>query len=93
MAQMTAHAKRMFGDALDQIQSTFAKQDTSNFSSTFLRDVYDAAVEIDNKLATKGRVRNLLRLRPFFDGVERYSKAMDPLCNGTPFLPWIWVLF
>ncbi|KAJ4303250.1 hypothetical protein N0V90_002143 [Kalmusia sp. IMI 367209] len=30
------------------------------------------------------------RLKPLFDGMEHYAKVVDILCNGTPFLPWIW---
>ena len=31
------------------------------------------------------------RLQPFFDGLDRYSKVIEILCNGTPYLSYIWV--
>lgn len=30
------------------------------------------------------------RLAPLFNGLEHYSRVVDILCNGTPFLSWIW---
>jgi hypothetical protein len=30
------------------------------------------------------------RLTPLLNGLEHYAKVIDVLCNGTPFLPWIW---
>ncbi|KAL1798027.1 hypothetical protein ACET3X_004633 [Alternaria dauci] len=31
------------------------------------------------------------RLEPFLNGLEAYSKVIEVLCNGTPFLSWIWL--
>lgn len=30
------------------------------------------------------------RLEPLFKGLENYAKVVDVLCNGTPYLAWIW---
>lgn len=30
------------------------------------------------------------RLRPLFTALEHYSQVIGTLCNGTPYLPWIW---
>ncbi|OBR07060.1 NACHT domain-containing protein [Colletotrichum higginsianum IMI 349063] len=30
------------------------------------------------------------RLTPLLNGIEHYSKVMEILCNGTPFLSWVW---
>ncbi|KAI1634576.1 hypothetical protein F4809DRAFT_506210 [Biscogniauxia mediterranea] len=30
------------------------------------------------------------RLGPLFKGLEHYAKVVDVLCNGTPYLAWIW---
>lgn len=27
---------------------------------------------------------------PFLRGMEHYSKVVEMLCNGTPYLAWIW---
>ncbi|KAI8722914.1 NACHT domain-containing protein [Fusarium sp. LHS14.1] len=30
------------------------------------------------------------RLEPLFTGLGYYSKTIEVLCNGTPYMPWIW---
>ncbi|UNI24017.1 hypothetical protein JDV02_009797 [Purpureocillium takamizusanense] len=30
------------------------------------------------------------RLEPLFKGLQYYSQSIEVVCNGTPFLPWIW---
>ena len=55
-----------------------------------LKQVEDAALEIENQLAARQSLRNMRRLVPLFKGLEHYSRVVDILCNGTPFLPWIW---
>ena len=79
------------GEAFDETKSVFNANLARSFLSTDIRDVYEASLQIEKQLASKQRVCNMRRLRPFFEGIERYSKAIEPLCNGTPFLPWIWV--
>ncbi|KAK5004662.1 hypothetical protein LTR28_008621, partial [Elasticomyces elasticus] len=81
----------------DQIEQAFSrfKQTVSpsharNFSSTELKDVWDAALEVEQKLAAQQKNRNLTRIQPLLNGIEHYSKAVEVLCNGTPYLPWIW---
>ncbi|EUC41875.1 hypothetical protein COCMIDRAFT_57997, partial [Bipolaris oryzae ATCC 44560] len=32
----------------------------------------------------------MARLDPFLRGMEHYSKVVEVLCNGTPYLAWIW---
>ncbi|KAI4143788.1 MAG: hypothetical protein LQ340_006869, partial [Diploschistes diacapsis] len=90
MTTVSAHATSVLGDAFEEISSVIKANEAAGFSSTSLLNTYEVALAIDEKLATKGRIRNMIRLRAFFDGIERYAKAMEPLCNGTPFLPWIW---
>lgn len=93
MVMITARARRVFRDAFDDISSDFEPNETASFARITLKDVCEASVKIEEKLAAKRRIRNMRRLKPFFEGIERYSKAIEPLCNGTPFLPWIWVSF
>ncbi|KKY13857.1 putative nacht domain protein [Diplodia seriata] len=30
------------------------------------------------------------RVESLLNGIEHYSKVLEVLCNGTPYLPWIW---
>ena len=89
---VSADARRVLGQAFDEAKTAFSPEHSEGFSSVDLQDVYKASLRIDDELASKRRIRNLRRLRPFFEGLERYSKVIEPLRNGTPFLPWIWVL-
>lgn len=53
--------------------------------------VKDAIRQIEQQLAAEQKLRNFDRLVPFLDAIETYSKALEVACNGTPYLPWIWV--
>jgi len=79
---------------IDQAFTTFymgvSKDDARLFDCTQLKDVRDAALDIQKRLAAKQSSRNLRRLQPLLDGITHYSGAVEVLCNGTPYLPWIW---
>ncbi|KAM0437530.1 hypothetical protein ACHAPT_001894 [Fusarium lateritium] len=53
-------------------------------------DVRHAIRGIEEHLAARQSLRNLDRLTPFLDAIDRLSKPIDVLCNGTPFLPYVW---
>ncbi|KAF2458815.1 hypothetical protein BDY21DRAFT_212358 [Lineolata rhizophorae] len=83
----------LFKDAFDKLEGTIrAKEpnDCKDFKSTTLRDVHDAARKIERELGARQSLRNMRRIQPFLDGLEQYSKAIEVLCNGTDYLPWIW---
>ena len=61
-----------------------------NFHSMTIQDVRTAAKQIEQELGARQCLRNMRRIEPFFAGLEKYSKAVDVLCNGMPYLPWIW---
>ena len=90
MAVASANARRIFGTAYEDTQTLFRSEDTREFLTLSIRDIYEECLRIDDKLALNKRIRNMRRVRPFLEGIERYSKVIEPLCNGTPFLPWIW---
>ena len=88
----------MANAALSVVEESFRRfkhsvyaSDVYEFSRTDLREVRDAAREIEKQLAAKGENRALRRLEPFLTGLGHYSEAMSVLCNGTPYLPWVWV--
>jgi hypothetical protein len=91
---LTPQARRTFQDSFEKFEKSVQKRsktDQREFSDTTLRDVYEAAKGIEQQLAAQQRLRNLKRLEPLLNGLEAYSKVMEVLCNGTPYLPWIWV--
>ena len=84
-------ARLLFQDAFDRFSDTVSKDDARIFQSTTLQDVRNAALDLENQLSDRKSLRNMRRILPLFSGLERYSNVIDTLCNGTPYLPWIWV--
>ncbi|CAN9263627.1 unnamed protein product [Alternaria alternata] len=91
---LTPQARRTFQESFDSFEKTvqrYSRTDDREFSNTTLRDVRDAAKEVERQLAARQCMRNMKRLEPFLNGLEAYSKVIEVLCNGTPFLSWIWL--
>jgi hypothetical protein len=76
--------------AFQELESSVALSDSRLFASTTLKDVQDAALQVETELAARQLNSNMMRLEPLFTGLDHYSKAIEVLCNGTPYLPWIW---
>jgi len=91
---ITPQARKTFQESFDSFEKTvqrYSRTDDREFSNTTLRDVRDAAKEVERQLAARQCMRNMKRLEPLLNGLEAYSKVIEVLCNGTPFLSWIWV--
>jgi hypothetical protein len=80
------------------IESAFLKlkqsvnsNDAVVFQSTTLEDVWKAAEEIERVQRQRKSLRNMKRIEPLLLALDKYSKPVDILCQGTPYLPWIWV--
>lgn len=82
---------RVIDDAFHKLKQTISKQDAHSFQSTDLEDVWTAAREIEDAQRKRQSAQNLRRIEPFLRGIEKYSKIIEVLCNGTPYLPFIWV--
>jgi hypothetical protein len=80
-----------FKQAFDTFKASVSQIDARNFQSTTLRDVHLAAIDIEKVQRERQSVRNMKRIEPFLEGLGKYSKVIEVLCNGTPYLPWIWV--
>lgn len=83
-------ARQTLKAAFEDLDRTITPSDSCAFRATTIKNVRDAAIEIERQLAARGSLRNMRRLMPLFKGLENYSKVMDVLCHGTPYLPWIW---
>lgn len=93
LATLTPQARRIFQESFEKFERTVqnqSKYDQREFTNTTLRDVQEAAKEIEQQLAARQCLRNLKRLEPLLNGLETYSKVVEVLCNGTPYVPWIW---
>ncbi|KAF4968621.1 hypothetical protein FSARC_3996, partial [Fusarium sarcochroum] len=87
---VSALARQTIKTAYDELDSTINLGDKRDFQNTTLQHVQKTALDIENQLAARQSLRNMRRLMPLFRGLEHYSKVVDVLCNGTPYLPWIW---
>ena len=76
--------------AFEDLERIITPADSRSFHQTTLQDVRAAALDIETELAARQSLRNMRRLAPLFKGLEHYSKVVEVLCNGTPFLPWLW---
>jgi hypothetical protein len=47
-------------------------------------------LKIEKQLRKSRIQKNIARLDPLLRGMEHYSKVVEVLCNGTPYLSWVW---
>ena len=83
-------AKRTIREAFEDLEQIVSPADSHDFGSATLESVRQAALEIENQLGSRSSLRNMRRLESFFTGLQHYSATIEVLCNGTPYLPWIW---
>lgn len=90
MAAPSAQARLTLQNAFERFASTVAPDDKREFYNTKLKDVRDEVMQIEKQLRARRMQRNMARLDPFLRGMDHYSKVVKVLCNGTPYLSWIW---
>lgn len=90
MTGPSAQARLTLQDAFERFAATVTPDDQRVFNDTKLKDVRDEAIKIERQLRARRTQRNMARLEPFLRGLEHYSKVLEVLCNGTPYLSWIW---
>jgi hypothetical protein len=86
-----ANPKRSIEIAFEQLKGAISKEDAHDFASTTLQDVWTAIREIDSAQRRRLSAQNLRRIEPLLGGIEKYAKVIEVLCNGTPFMPYVWV--
>lgn len=91
MSNSSLQAQTAIEDAFTKLKQCVSDHHARDFNNSTLGDVVTVARNIETELAARGSLRNAARLRPFFNGLDHYPKAVEVLCNGTPFLPWVWV--
>jgi hypothetical protein len=85
-------AERMIQRACERFQKELSPQDANLIQpTTSLDEVKIAIQQIERQMAARQSLRNLQRITPFVDAIDRYSKAVEVAANGTPYLPWLWV--
>ncbi|KAK4164614.1 hypothetical protein QBC43DRAFT_352703 [Cladorrhinum sp. PSN259] len=83
-------ALRTIKNAFRDLEKSLSVADRRNLQDTTLDDVRRAATMVQDQLAARQSLRNMRRLLPLFDGLSYYSKSIEVLCNGTPYMCWIW---
>jgi hypothetical protein len=81
----------IFEKAIEKLKQTISSPDAAAFQATVVEDVWKAAEEIQESQRQRKSLRNMRRVEPFLKGLEKYSKVIEVACNGTSYLPWIWV--
>jgi len=77
--------------AFEDLERTITPEDARPFHSiTSVQQVRVAVLDIEKQLAARQLLRNMRRMAPLLNGLEHYAKVIDILCNGTPYLAWIW---
>ena len=85
-------ADHLIQRACERFRKELLPQDAKLIQSPIsLDDVKIAIQQVERELAARQSLRNLQRITPFIDAIDRYSKAIDTAANGTPYLPWLWV--
>ncbi|KAI1124794.1 hypothetical protein F5Y10DRAFT_279912 [Nemania abortiva] len=85
-----ASARQTIRAAFEELDRTITPADSRDFPDTTLQHVRKIALDIENQLAARQSLCHMSRLGPLFKGLEHYAKVIDVLCNGTPYLAWIW---
>jgi hypothetical protein len=91
MPVLTNQALLIFEGAFKRFRDTVTPEDAVAFQSTTLDDVRSSVLELERQLALRKSLKNFKRIQPLLDSLEYFSKTAEVLCNGTPFLPWVWV--
>jgi hypothetical protein len=81
----------VIAESFNKLKRSITDEDAHNFASTELNDVWKAVREIDNAQRQRQSAQNLRRIEPLLKGIEKYTKIIEVLCNGTPYLPYVWV--
>jgi hypothetical protein len=85
-------SSRTFATAFSSFQESTSLEDALAFQGTSLEDVRKSLEEIQLGQKQRKSLHNVGRVGPFLKSLESYSKAIEVFCNGTPYLPWLWVV-
>ena len=86
-----ADPQAIIAGAIEKFKRPISEEDAHNFASTELKDVWSAVREIDTRQRRRQSAQNLRRIEPLLQGVEKNAKVIEVLCNGTPFMRYVWV--
>jgi hypothetical protein len=86
-----ATPKTTIADAFEKLQRSLSEEHRHSFESTELEHVWSEVRDIQTAQRKRQSAQNLRRIEPLLQGLEKYAKVIEVLCNGTPYLSFIWV--
>jgi hypothetical protein len=86
-----ANPQTVIAESFEKLKRSISEEDAHKFASTELKDVWTAVRDIDSKQRKRQSAQSLRRIEPLLRGIEKYTKVIEVLCNGTPYMPYVWV--
>jgi hypothetical protein len=83
--------KATIGKVFENFRGSLALEHRHTFESTELQDVWDAVQDTQTSQRKRHSAQNLRRIEPLLTGLNSYAAVVEVLCNGTPYLSFIWV--
>ena len=77
--------------AFKRFEEIVSDTDNSEFHATELKDVYEAAMDIQIWQCERRDLKNMRRIKPLIASLRLYAGPLETLCQGTPYLHWFWV--
>lgn len=77
--------------AFKRFEEAIYPSDVKLFRDSTLEDVWKAARAIESNQSARRSLRNTRRIQPLFDALRLLGNALDPLCQGVPYLCYLWV--
>jgi hypothetical protein len=77
--------------AFKRFEEAIYPNDVKLFRSLELEDVWNAARAIESNQSARRSLRNTRRIQPLFEALKLLGNALEPLCQGVPYLCYIWV--
>lgn len=90
MSQLVA-ATNTIEAAFKRLEQTVSHDDARDFHNTELKHVRQAALDIEKSQRERKSLRNMRRIEPLLTGIQQYAGPLETLCQGTPYLPFVWV--
>ena len=90
MSQLAA-ASTTTEAAFKKLEQKVSDDHARDFYNTELKDVRHAVLDKEKWQRPRESLRNMARIEPLFAGLQQYAGPLKTLCQGTPYMPFIWV--
>ena len=90
MSQLAA-ASTTIEAAFRKLEQKVSDDHARDFYNTELKYVRQAALDIEKWQRPRESLRNMARIEPLLAGLQQYAGPLETLCQGTLYLPFIWV--